>query len=168
MNELIKRFIDESVALELNIGDLYQQFSAKFPGDYEFWWKLSIEEMNHAALIESINDIFLSENELPLESLEEQNQSLQKMNVFIRQHIEEFKIESPNRENAFQLAFEIENSIGESHFELFMTSKTNSVLVRIMQKLNGDDINHARRMTKYMIDNGICFSENSSGNIMKI
>ena len=155
MNEFIKQLLEESVALELNIGDLYQLFSVKFSQDYDFWWQLSIEEMNHAALIESINDVFLTENILPSELIEKQIIELQEMNLTIKQHIESCKLEPTTRENAFQLAFEIENSIGESHFELLMTAQPNSTVMKIMQKLNGDDINHAKRLTKYAMGNGI-------------
>ncbi len=155
MNELIKQLLKQSVALELNIGDLYQQFSVKFAGDYDFWWKLSIEEMNHAALIESINDVFLTENLLTLDSIENQINEINEMNRLIRKHIESFKFETPERSKAFQVAFEIENSIGEYHFELFMTAQPNSTVMKIMQKLNGDDINHSKRMLKYMKENGI-------------
>ena len=155
MNEAIKRFLKESIELELNIGDLYEQFSLKFTEDYQFWWKLSIEEMNHAALIESINDLFLTEQILPSDKLELQTTELSEMNTILKQNIEKFKTETHLRADAFKLAFEIENSIGESHFELFMTSQPNSVLVKIMQKLNGDDLNHARRLTDYMDSNHI-------------
>ena len=157
MNEIIKLFLKESIALELNIGDLYQLFSAKFREDYIFWWKLSIEEMNHAALIESINDLFLSENIMPSDSVENKTCELREMNLFIKQRIEEFRAGSPVRAEAFQLASEIESSIGESHFELFMTSQPNSTVMKIMQKLNGDDINHGKRLAKYMKDNNIAF-----------
>ncbi|MEI7524591.1 MAG: hypothetical protein WCJ95_09695 [Mariniphaga sp.] len=155
MGEIVRQFLIESIALELNIGDLYQQFSAKYEQDYDFWWKLSIEEMNHAALIESINDIFLTEDFLPADKIELQTIKLRKMNYFIHENIEKFRTDNPLRADAFKLAIEIENSIGESHFELFMTSKPNSEVVKIMQKLNGDDINHASRMTKYIFKNGI-------------
>ncbi len=155
MGEIVRQFLIESIALELNIGDLYQQFSAKYEQDYDFWWKLSIEEMNHAALIESINDIFLTEDFLPADKIELQTIKLRKMNYFIHENIEKFRTDNPLRADAFKLAIEIENSIGESHFELFMTSKPNSEVVKIMQKLNGDDINHASRMTKYIFINGI-------------
>jgi ferritin len=158
MNEIIKRLLNESIALELNIGDLYQLFSVKFSQDYDFWWKLSIEEMNHAALIESINDVFLTENLLPSESIENQTKALQEMNLAIRKYIESCRLELMTRENAFRLAFEIENSIGESHFELLMTAQPNSTVMKIMQKLNGDDINHAKRMIKYARENGISVS----------
>jgi len=155
MNEIIKLFLEESIALELNIGDLYQLFSAKFEQDFNFWWKLSIEEMNHAALIESINDVFLSESILPSDSIEKQGRELGEMNLFIKEQIELFKTETLTRADAFYLASRIENSIGESHFEIFMTSQSNSTVMKIMQKLNGDDVNHGKRMAKYMIDNNI-------------
>jgi len=157
MNEVIKLFLKESIALELNIGDLYQLFSAKFSQDFNFWWKLSIEEMNHAALIKSINDQFLSENIMPSDSIENKAHELSEMNLFIKQRIEEFRGGSPARADAFRLACEIENSIGESHFELFMTSQPNSTVMKIMQKLNGDDINHGKRLAKYMKDHDIEF-----------
>ena len=155
MNEVIKEFLKESIDLELNIGDLYQLFSAKYKQDYNFWWKLSIEEMNHAALIESINDNFLSENIMPPDSIGNKARELREMNLFIEQRIEEFRAGSLTRAAAFHLACEIENSIGESHFELFMTSQPNSTVMKIMQKLNGDDVNHGKRMAKYMTDNNI-------------
>jgi len=155
MDEVIRQFLNESVSLELNIGDLYQLFSVKFPMDYNFWWKLSIEEMNHAAIIRSINDVFLSENILPVDSIGNQTEELKNMNTFIRDRVEQYKLGSITRIEAFKFAYDIENSIGESHFELFMTAKPNSTVVKIFQKLNGDDINHAKRMDSYMIENEI-------------
>ena len=155
MNEIIKLFLKESISLELNIGDLYQLFSVKYKQDYNFWWKLSIEEMNHAALIESINDNFLSESIMPSNSIEKKVQELSEMNRIIMEQIGQFRSGPMSRADAFLLASEIEHSIGESHFELFMTSQPNSTVMKIMQKLNGDDVNHGKRMAKYMIDNNI-------------
>ncbi len=155
MNEIIKLFLKESISLELNIGDLYQLFSVKYKQDYNFWWKLSIEEMNHAALIESINDNFLSESIMPSNSIEKKVQELSEMNRIIMEQIGQFRSGPMSRADAFLLASEIEHSIGESHFELFMTSQPNSTVMKIMQKLNGDDINHGKRLAKYMTDNNI-------------
>jgi ferritin len=155
MDHLIRQFLKESIELELNIGDIYQLFSAKFPPDYTFWWKISIEELNHAALIESINDIFWDESILPLKSIEKQTEDLRKMNLYIKNRIEQYKAVPPTRSEAFKLGFELENSVGESHFELFMTSASDSPVIKIFQKLNGDDISHAKRMASYMKENGI-------------
>ena len=114
-----------------------------------------MEEINHAALIESINDNFLSESIMPSFSIEKQGRELGEMNLFIKQQIEQFRSGILTRADAFYLACSIENSIGESHFELFMTSQPNSTVMKIMQKLNGDDVNHGKRMAKYMADNNI-------------
>ena len=52
MNEgLLEKIIDESILLELNISELYKVFNQAFPEDAYFWWQLSEEEENHAALI---------------------------------------------------------------------------------------------------------------------
>ena len=157
MNDIIRPFLNESIAMELNIGDLYQLFSVKFPQDYDFWWKISIEEMNHAALIESIDDDFLSDSILSTDSIEKQTEDMRQINLSITDLIERFKLGSPTRSEALKLAYELENSIGESHFEFFMTEKSSSMVVKILQKLNGEDINHAKRINNYMKENGISF-----------
>ena len=61
----------------------------------------------------------------------------------------------PTRVEAFKYAFELENSVGEFHFQSFMTSESNSQMTKIFQKLNGDDINHAKRIANYMKDSNI-------------
>jgi len=153
MDQAIKLFLKESVELELNIGDLYQVYSVKFPLDYDFWWKISIEEMNHAALIESINDVFWTDI-LPFDSIEKQAADLHEINLKIKERTERFKLVPPTRLEAFNYAFELENSIGESHFEVFMTSAPDSPVVKIFQKLNGEDKNHAIRIENYKRSNG--------------
>jgi hypothetical protein len=150
MDQEIKLFLKESIDLELNIGDLYELFSVKFPEDYDFWWKISMEEMNHAALIESINDIFMPESINPAESIEKQTHDLREMNQLLKERIEQYKLIPPTRLEAFKFGMELENSAGESHFEAFMTEEPTSQMERIFQKLNGDDKNHAIRMARYM------------------
>ena len=154
MDHTIRLFLKESIDLELNIGDLYQLFSVQFPADYDFWWKLSIEEMNHAALIESINDVFWT-NILPFDSIEKQVEKLHEKNLITLERIEHFKMVPSTRIEAFNYGFELENSVGESHFEIFMTSVPDSPVVKIFQKLNGEDKNHAQRIENYMKTNGI-------------
>jgi hypothetical protein len=155
MDQAIKLFLKESVEMELNVGEVYQIFSVKFPGDYDFWWKISMEEMNHAALIESINDIFLTEGILMPEEIEKQAEVLRKLNLIVKERIERYKLVSPTRAEAFNYGFELENSVGEFHFQFFMTSESNSQMTKIFQKLNGDDVNHAKRIDDYLKANNI-------------
>lgn len=155
MDQAIKLFLKESVEMELNVGEVYQIFSVKFPQDHNFWWKISMEEMNHAALIESINDIFLTEGILTPEEIKKQTDVLHKLNLIVKERIERYKMVSPTRAEAFKYGLELENSAGEFHFQFFMTSESNSQMTKIFQKLNGDDVNHAKRMANYMKDNKI-------------
>jgi len=155
MDQIIKLFLKESVEMELNVGDLYQLFSVKYPQDYDFWWKISIEEMNHAALIESINDFYLTEKIFPPDAIAKQAEDLQKMNIIVKARIAQYKLIPPSRLEAFKYGFELENSVGEFHFELFMTTEPDSPVGKIFQKLNGDDINHATRIDNYMKYNNI-------------
>lgn len=151
----IKEFLDESILLELNMSDLYRHLSIKLPADSEFWWTLSQEEVNHASLIRSINDIFLPENILPQDSIIDQTELIRKTNMLIIQKIEQFRENFPSREEAFSFVYVLETSAGEIHYQKMMTAKVESVVQKVFQKLNGEDKNHASRIANYMKSNNI-------------
>ena len=155
MDQAIASFLKAAIEMELNVGEVYQLFSVKFPVDHDFWWKISIEEMNHAALIESINDIYFSDEVLTPDSIARQTNELVQMNMSVKQMIERFRQTAPTRQEAFQCGYELENSVGEFHFELFMTGLPDSPVKKIFQRLNGDDINHAARIEAYRKENAI-------------
>lgn len=90
-----------------------------------------------------------------MESIEKQTEDLRRMNFYIKNRIEQYKAIPPSRSEAFKFGFELENSIWESHFEHFMTTASDSPVMKIFQKLNGDDISHAKRIVSYMKENGI-------------
>jgi hypothetical protein len=77
------------------------------------------------------------------------------MNLSVKERMEQYKLNPSTRIGAFQYGLELEKSAGESHFEQFMTSVPDSPVLKIFQKLNGDDINHALRMENYMKTNGL-------------
>jgi hypothetical protein len=155
MTEDIKQFLDESIQLELNISDLYQLFYIKFTENSQFWWNLSLEEINHAALIRSINDLFLPEKILPTGVIQIQTAEMHQVNGSIRERISFYKTDTPSKYEAFNYAFELENTIGEIHYEIFMNDHPESVVEKIFQKLNGQDKNHALRIDNYMKLNNI-------------
>ena len=150
INEIVKQFLDEAIQLELNASDLYQVFYVKFPEDSEFWWQLSLEEVNHAALIRSINDLFLPEKILPQGVIQSQISEMHRINHSIRERILSYRTQAPSRYEAFVYAYELENSSGEAHYEMFMNENPTSNVEKIFQKLNGDDKNHALRIENYM------------------
>jgi len=59
MSDDLRRLIDEAIKLELNMAELYLSFHNRFSEDAGFWWKLTIEEKNHASLLKSGKQYFL-------------------------------------------------------------------------------------------------------------
>lgn len=155
MKNEIDQFLDQTIKLELNVSELYQLFYIKFPEDSQFWWNLSMEEVNHASLIRSINDLIFPEGMFQMDNIEAETEKIKEVNHSILCKIEEYRNEKPTRYEAFHYALSLENSSGELHFELYMNESHESRVAKIFQKLNGEDKNHALRIMDYMILNDI-------------
>ena len=155
MNEEISELIEESVQLELNVGELYLVFHRAFPDDADFWWRLSLEEKNHAALIRSIKEGFMPVGILPAELLSSSLGKIREANTAIVTLIARFKTASPSREEAFSIAHNLEESAGEIHFQTFMEKETESTIDQVFQRLNRADKDHATRIRSYMEKHGI-------------
>lgn len=155
MENEISQFLDETIKLELNVSELYQFYYARFPKDSQFWWSLSMEEINHASLIRTINDLIFPEGRFTIVNIEAETEKIKEINRSILSKIEEFRDNKPTRYEAFTYALTLENSSGEIHFELFMNEVQESRVEKIFQKLNGEDKNHAKRINDYMKLNDI-------------
>lgn len=156
------QLVDEAINLELNVAKLYLRFKELFPEDSNFWWNLALEETNHAALLRSGRESFMSVGMYPselaavtavtVEALGEENNEILRL-------LEEFKVNPPSRESAFHLAINQEESAGEIHFQRAMEILPSSEALELFQHLNNDDKDHARRLRTYMNSNGIGQSE---------
>ena len=62
---------------------------------------------------------------------------------------------APSREIAFSLALKTEMSAGEIHFQSAMKKDTDSKALKLFQKLNQDDKDHAKRIRAYMKEKGL-------------
>lgn len=147
--------IDEAINLELNMSDLYLLFNKVFSEDRPFWWGLSLEEKNHAALIKSGKDYFLPTDKFPVTLIENCLESMKNMNAEIITLVEKFKNNVPSRQEAFNTAIKIENTAGELHFQRFMEKDSESKVDQIFLKLNKEDKDHAKRLGAYMDKKGI-------------
>jgi ferritin len=150
---------EEMIRLELAMSDLYLQFYNLSSQDADFWWTLALEEKNHASLIRSVRltqDILDSPM---IESLGASLEELQKSNNEIGACLEKFISNPPGREEAFNLALKFEQSAGEAHFQKFMSQKKENQVALLLQKLNGDDKDHAKRILTYMNEHGIAQSD---------
>ena len=146
--------IREAIQLELNVGKLYMLFYRLLPEDAEFWWKLSLEEENHAALLKTAQQMRASRVEIPNEMLPPGLIELQKSNQMIISAMADFE-KHPDRAKAFELAHRIELSAGEAHYEEFMNGAVDSRIKEVFRKLNRDDLNHAQRIRQYMAERQI-------------
>ena len=156
MNEQqLTQLITESIKLEFNLADLYMIFCKTFPEDYGFWYQLHMEEMNHASIIQSAREAWLSGKEFPVEILPPNVDELIALNTKLAFLLEEYNESPPSREIAFKVALDLGESTGEAHFQNAMEQPPTSSLMQLFQMLNGDDKEHASRTRTYMRDNGI-------------
>jgi hypothetical protein len=159
MDTRFSQVVEASIRLELNVADLYGLFHAAFPQHEEFWWKLRLEERNHAALIRSAKEQFDPVGKFPVELVSSQLAEITEINNKLQSLIERFSIHSPSEPEAFSIALLLEQSAGEVHYQKFMEidAKQGSgcPICKIFQQLNEDDKDHAERIKNYMDTNGI-------------
>ncbi|HNX66394.1 MAG TPA: hypothetical protein PKH02_05890 [Bacteroidales bacterium] len=150
----LDNYLNEAIELELNVSDLYLLFYNLFPMDSNFWWNLTIEEKNHAALLKNLKDLYHVCHEFPEEIFSANIEELKNANKDIRENIDLFK-SHPSRRKAFEYAVHIEESAGEAHFQAFTESNELPDPFEVFRQLNMDDRNHAKRIQNYMLQNAI-------------
>ena len=159
MNTSLSELLDLSIAHEINISRLYTLFHELFEEDEEFWWQLSIEERNHAALLRNEKNIQKPSGLLPENLLTSDLKALQSSNAELETLIAEYKTNPPSRQDAFQTAYDLEQSVGEIHYQEFMNSKSCSLSDELFKQLNLEDKDHADRIQSYMLEHDIPFRE---------
>ena len=153
-NDLIQ-LANEAMQLENNVSKLYMVFRDTCPEDAEFWWKLVIEEGNHAALIKSGIESFMPKDLFPNEILPAELEELQEVNKEIISLLDKYSDSPPTRETAFNCALKIERSAGEIHFQNAMIKDTDSKRMKLFQNLNQGDKDHEKRIQAYMKEKGM-------------
>lgn len=153
MNNDLLSLAEEAIKIEKNVSNLYLIFHEAFAEDANFWWKLVIEEENHAALIKSGIEYFEDLGLFPKEILPNSLQELVDANKKLVSLIEEYSKQPPSRSKAFQVALETEKSAGEIHLLRAMESPAKSKIMKIFQKLNENDKYHIERIQAYMDEN---------------
>ena len=155
MENKLLQLANEAMRLEYNVSKLYMIFRNAYPEDGDFWWKLVIEENNHAGLIKSGIESFLPKDLFPSEILATELNELQEVNRELISFLHKYETFPPTRETAFNLALKIERSAGEIHFQNAMTKDTDSKALKLFQKLNQDDKDHEKKILVYMKEQGI-------------
>jgi len=141
------KYLEESIKIELNTAKLYFVFSDYFKEDYDFWWTIANEELNHAALLKATIK-FAEINDLPEGMILDNIGEMIDLNKKIDEVIETFK-SNPSRQASFEIALNIETSAGESHYQELMSKHTDNEIIKLFQYLNREDINHYDRIKGY-------------------
>ncbi|MCP4130140.1 MAG: hypothetical protein GY754_03885 [bacterium] len=138
-----------AIAVELKMADLYSLYYKLFDEDKDFWYQLMIEEKNHAALLKSARDQ-IQESNLPDELLCSNIEELQQVIDIINEKIELYRSGTPSKKKAYVFAIKIKNIGYEKHYQDILTGSPNSGVVKIMQEVNNQEINHAHRIEEIM------------------
>ncbi|HIJ78297.1 MAG: hypothetical protein OEY01_03195 [Desulfobulbaceae bacterium] len=155
-NDKLITLLDESIVLEMNMASLYRIFQHEFADDALFWGQLAEEELGHAALLRSVKEHLGTDcDELPKIFLCESLDKIKATNQNIAGQLDKIRADCPSRRKAFDLAFALENSACEIHYNYFMNKIAVSPVEEILQELNQNDKDHAQRISKYMANNNI-------------
>lgn len=139
--------LEEAIALELNVYELYIFYHKTFTEDKSFWLQMAMEEKEHAALLELARDFFPF---FPEEIIYNNLDVLKKTNKDIKETIARYKKQLPSRNEGYHYAINLENSAYELHYQLLATQKSDSEKIQTFQKLNTDDKDHAKRIEELL------------------
>lgn len=156
MHDDLRQLIEEATRMEIDVAKVYLSFHHRFHEDADFWWKLAIEEEDHAALLLSGKQYFLDVGMFPHELVDNSLATLKNLNREL-EYIIKYEEEHPlSRAAAFNLAIKLEESAGEMHFQHAMHETEHpSEALKLFQSLNEADVDHAARIRNYMRQNAI-------------
>ena len=142
--------IEESIRLELNVAELYRIFLEGFPEDATLWQKLHREEKNHARLLRTAKDSFLKHGTFPAGLVADCLETLAGSNATVEGLVEKHAESLPSRTEACRIAIRIEESAGECHYLKFMKKQPDNGLDTVLQLLNQEDTDHAKRLREHL------------------
>jgi rubrerythrin len=144
----IENFVDESIKYELDVYNLYTIFKETLIHDADFWKKIADEELNHAYILRKSKSLFEENAELlNMISIQDIKKVNECRNLF-KHFIVDFK-KNPTLKTACEIAISIENSLVENNYQKFMNSLQDNDLIKILQKLNGEEKDHIKRIQEY-------------------
>jgi hypothetical protein len=158
MNEDTNTLIEESINLELNLSDLYLLFYELFPDDGEVWGRLTLEEKDHASIIQEGTEQLKQDGIFPTKLFHTNLQTLKDINIELLSLLKKCKRTPPSREEAFKIALKLESSPGELEFQQFMNAETNSKTNNMFKRLNKLNKEHETLIRSYIEKHGISVS----------
>lgn len=142
--------LEMAITMEFRASDLYRLYSGIFEQDRDFWWRLSMEEQNHAALLKSARN-FIKVGKLPGSLLYARVEGIRAVADTVERRIAEYRQTPPTAFDAYHYAHAFENSAVELHFQKTMQEESPSDKVtEIFQNLGQGDRDHAARIEALM------------------
>ena len=155
MDKKITEILDEFIRQELLVLDIYSLFEKTFREDSEFWYKLSQEELSHSITLEAERDSFSEEGLLPVELVQVDLEALQKQNSLLSGFYEELKNSAPSREQAFSIAYALEQTMLETIYASCLDKHPETRALKIFQSISSDEKEHIERILQYASKIGI-------------
>ena len=144
----LDKHINEAIKLEIKMYKLYTFFQETFIEDSVFWRELAKEEQNHIVMLRKIKPFLPYDPDFSNEFFSQNIESIIKANNKVNSLIKKVK-QNANRNMAFKIAVEIENSASELHYQIIANKEPTSKLAILFQRLNLDDNDHAKRIENY-------------------
>ena len=141
--------LEQSIALEEGIRDLYHLFANSYPEERTYWLRLAKDEQHHADILEGLRPWVAMGTDVD-QFLLPDIQELKEKNLAIKHAITMAGEEHPTRAIAFNLAHKIELTASELHYQKIITQTTDNKLLASMQELCGADKDHLKRIKKMM------------------
>lgn len=144
----VEQIINEAIDYELLAHEIYGIFKESFPKDSAFWEQLAEEELGHAALLRKTKTLHPDNGDiLNIVSIDdiELLKSIRKSTEVLK---EDF-LKGPDKKLAYDIAIKIEGSKIESNYQKFMKKITIGSYSEVFQILNGDEMDHMKRIKEY-------------------
>ena len=148
-----EELLREAIQAETNMAELYKWYAEVFLEDKDFWETISEEEKKHASLIRLAQDI-LSEEQLSQLFIYDNLDKLKQVNNLLRSLIAKYQETPPEKTEAYRNAANLESSSFESFYQKKMTSVPQTEDINVLQKLNEDRRDHAKRI-KELLENSL-------------
>lgn len=148
--------LEESVAYEERLAELYRLFAKRHPRDEAFWSELAVEEEHHAAILRSLG-VWVAIGADVAHVVAPSLPKLKKSNAVLSRVLERARKEPVTRSDAFNIALNLERTASEAHFQKTMVGKAggNDKLAGAMRRLCAFDKDHLKRIRAMMKTAGI-------------
>jgi len=149
----VNAVVDEAIRYEHNLAVLYQVFSTLFEDDAELWWDLSVSEEKHANLLESGRTLF--DEDFARDTVQADLDALRTSNASLESLVERFQGERPKRDEAFQIALDLEKDANEHTLHELLDISPSRRATELVEGIRAEDSRHERKIRDYAARCGI-------------